>query len=210
MPAEPSNEDGSQQILEANNILEEKIGSTALQALRILIDARVEARFKEFLAEAVVASERSPLALQSKWTSEDEGRDPFESLTAEEIAKLLGISKESVRQREASGELFSINRPARSRCREYPAFQAWDGIAGKPLRDILQILPSGSGAMAFGFFSGKTMDLEDCAPIEILLGRILDKRPLGRGAHRLLQASYYERLACVKGSAVAYRHQVMS
>lgn len=209
MDTDTSDEAGSQRIIEARTILEEEIGAKVLDALQVFVDARIKARLAEFFSGAVEA-ESSPNTIQSMLhLVEEEIRDPFATQTATEIGEQLGVSEEAVQQLEASGELFSIMRPG-GRGREYPAFQAWDGIAGKALADILRLLQPASGAMAFGFFSGKTMDLEDCAPIEILLGKLLAKRPLRQTAHKLLQASYDERLAYVQGSAVAYRHEVRS
>ena len=77
-----------------------------------------------------------------------------------------------MRVRERAGELFSVLRTGRKRGREYPAFQAWSGIAGKPLAKVLAALGSASGAVAYGFFTSPTDLLGGVTPIEVLIGKL--------------------------------------
>lgn len=60
------------------------------------------------------------------------GDDPMRGFYAVELGSSLGSpSDETVRQRERAGELFSVLRPGRGLCREYPAFQAWPATPGQ-------------------------------------------------------------------------------
>lgn len=93
--------------------------------------------------------------------------DPVEPLTAAALGQALGnVSEEMVRAREQAGQLFSIVRPARNRGREYPAFQAWRGVAGEPLAKVLVILRAHGGTAAYGFFTSPNTELAGLTPIE--------------------------------------------
>jgi hypothetical protein len=131
--------------------------------------------------------------------------DPIEPLSAAELGQALGgLSDETVRQRERAGELFSVLRPGRKRGREYPAFQAWPGIAGEPLTKVLVTLRPSSASAAYGFFTSPTDLLAGLTPIEATLGRLTSARALDADATDLLAAAQAVRIAAVMKAAEAY------
>jgi len=109
-----------------------------------------------------------------------------------------------VRLRERAGELFSVLRPGRKRGREYPAFQAWPGIAGKPLAQVLAALGPARGAAAYGFFTSPTDLLGGRTPIEELTGKLTIARDLEAEVQELLSAEAAERQRAVEDAAHAY------
>jgi hypothetical protein len=129
-------------------------------------------------------------------------RDPAEALSAVDLAKLLGVTDETVRNREAAGELFSILRPGRKRGREYPAFQAWEGVAGAPLKEILTALDRPAGPVAYAFFTSAQDTLAGLSPVEALVG--LTPREVSPEAQEFLRAGAPERLAVVVQAAQSY------
>lgn len=129
-------------------------------------------------------------------------RDPAEALSAAQLAALLGVTDETVRNREAAGELFSILRPGRKRGREYPAFQAWEGVAGSPLKEILTALDRPSGPVAYAFFTSPQDTLGGLSPLETLVG--LTPREVSPEAQEFLCAGAPERLAVVVQAAQTY------
>ena len=134
--------------------------------------------------------------------------DATAPLTALELGQALGVSDQTVRGRERAGELFSILRPGRRRGVEYPAFQAWPGIAGEPLAKTLAALASPGGTrasstLAYAFFSGRTELLGGLTPIEVLLGRPTTARDLEPDVRALLAATATERLEAVVRAAQA-------
>jgi hypothetical protein len=82
-----------------------------------------------------------------------EGRDPVRPLSATELGDALGLSEEAVLSAERVGKFFSIVRPNRGLSREFPEFQAWHGIAGKPLEQVLAALGRPTGPIAYAFFT---------------------------------------------------------
>lgn len=133
--------------------------------------------------------------------------DPSEPLSASALGERLNVGEEQILEREASGVLFSIVRPARMRGREYPAFQAWPGIAGVPLAQILKVLgaPATGGPAAYGFFTSKNDLLVDLTPIEVMVGRLTLQRAVDLLAQRLLASTQAIRFNAVMGAARAYR-----
>ena len=129
-------------------------------------------------------------------------RDPAEALSAVQLAAVLGVTDETVRNREAAGELFSILRPGRKRGREYPAFQAWEGVAGAPLKDILAALGRPTGPVAYAFFTSAQDTLAGLSPLEALVG--LTPREVSPEAQEFLRAGAPERLAVVVQAAQTY------
>jgi hypothetical protein len=106
--------------------------------------------------------------------------------------------------RERAGELFSVLRPGRKRGREYPAFQAWQDIAGKPLAQVLAALGPASGTAAYGFFTSPTDLLCGLTPIEALTGKLTNPRDLEPEVRKFLSADAVERLKAVEEAARAY------
>ncbi len=130
--------------------------------------------------------------------------DPISPLSADELGKALGVNEEAVRLREQAGELFSIVRLQRSRDREYPAFQAWPGVAGEPLAQVLAILRDHSGTAAYGFFTSPNEELAGLTPIEVLVARVTHPRKLDKHTASLLSAPNNERVEAVLEAASAY------
>lgn len=129
-------------------------------------------------------------------------RDPAEALSAAQLAAVLGVTDETVRNREAAGELFSILRPGRKRGREYPAFQAWEGVAGAPLKEILIALGRPSGPVAYAFFTSPQDTLGGLSPLEALVG--LTPREVSPEAQEFLRSGAPERLEAVVQAAQTY------
>jgi hypothetical protein len=134
--------------------------------------------------------------------------DPVAPLSAAEMGQALGLHEQSVRTRERAGELFAILRPGRKRGGEYPAFQAWPGIAGEPLAKTLAALASGqpvgmraASTLAYTFFTSRTELLGGLTPIEVLLGRLTQARVLEAEVQALLGAPAAERLEAVVRAA---------
>jgi hypothetical protein len=130
---------------------------------------------------------------------------PTQPLSATELGQALGgLSDETVRVRERAGELFSVLRPGRKRGREYPAFQAWNGIAGEPLAKVLAALGSTSGTVAYGFFTSPTDLLGGLSPLEVLIGKLTNPRTVEPEVRQLLAGGAVERLQAVEHAARAY------
>lgn len=99
-------------------------------------------------------------------------------VTGKEFAVLLNITEEAVRLRYQNGKLISIIREGRERGRGYPVFQAWPGIDGPPLEQILPALgylgPSqgsvSGAAQVYQFFTGTHELLGGLTPIQVLTG----------------------------------------
>jgi hypothetical protein len=97
------------------------------------------------------------------------GRDWAERLSLSELATRLGLSEEEIKRRETTNELFSIIW-GRGSLRVYPAFQAWDCLAGGKLRHILLALGEPSGPAAYGFFTSPLDALCGLSPLQVLDG----------------------------------------
>lgn len=102
--------------------------------------------------------------------------EPGKLISGSELSEMLGVSEEAVRQRLQAGKLIAILSAGRERGRGFPIFQAWDGIAGAPLEQILKALDyEGPGkavdaAGAFQFFVSRNDLLGDFTPVEVLTG----------------------------------------
>jgi len=133
--------------------------------------------------------------------------DPVEPLSAAELGARLALHEQTVRTRERDGKLFSILRAGRRRGQEFPAFQAWPGVAGEPLERVLAALvPDGEsdpvpGPQAYGFFTSPTDLLAELAPLEVLIGRTQSERSLSAAAHAALALPAPERVALVVKTA---------
>ena len=175
-----------------------------LELLQSLLEVTVDARLLQQNIEFLRALEGSgPVAISVAPGSL--AVDPLEPLSAADLGRALGeLSDETVRQREKAGELFSVLRPGRKRGREYPAFQAWPGIAGEPLAKVLSALTPGSSTVAYGFFSSPTDLLGGLTPVEALLGRLTDQRELDAETQALMNAPTGERLHAVVKAAEAH------
>lgn len=123
-----------------------------------------------------------------------------EGLSANSLANALGIPESEIQIGEKAGKLFSFVRPQRGPEREYPAFQAWPGITGEPLRRVLAALEYPPGPTAYGFFSSPTDTLAGLSPLELLLG-ISGRSAIDSAACELLNRSVADRIAIVIDAA---------
>jgi hypothetical protein len=104
---------------------------------------------------------------------------PGKLISGNALAQMLGISEEAVRQRLQAGKLIAIISAGRERGRGFPIFQAWEGIAGAPLEQILRAMgyqgPGGAvdAADAFLFFTGRNDLLGNFTPVEVLTGAVV-------------------------------------
>lgn len=130
--------------------------------------------------------------------------DVTKCFNAREMGESLGgLGEDSVRIRERDRKLFAIMRPGRRRGREYPAFQTWDGIVGKPLERVLKALSDAGGGETYGFFTSPNDLLDGLTPIEVLLGKRTNEASVSADALALLAAKSDERIAAVEAAAQA-------
>ena len=168
--------------------------------VEVTVDARVVQRQIQF--RSAIEDVQEDIAQRERQAP---SANPAQPLSATELGQALGgLSDETVRQRERAGELFSVLRPGRKRGREYPAFQAWQDIAGKPLAQVLAALGRASGTAAYGFFTSPTDLLGGLTPIETLTGKLTNPRELEPEVQELLSADAVERLKAVISGAQAY------
>ena len=125
--------------------------------------------------------------------------------SASEFGRALGgLNEEEVRQPERTGAVFSVQMSGRQRGREYPAFQSWSGIAGRPLAAVIEVLKELGGAAAYAFFSARNRDLADLTPVELLWGATTRSRQLSAQASDLLKLSADERLDITLAAAQVF------
>ena len=172
---------------------------SVLELLQSFVETQVEARISlQRELDRVVWIEQS---LQEKERAQ---LAPVEPLTATELAQRLNVGPETIRRREREGELFSILRPGRQRGREYPAFQAWPGIAGQPLKAAMAPLRDLGGPSIYGFFTSPIDLLGGLTPIEALCGELTSQRELDQDALDFLGNQPAVRLAAVVRAAEAF------
>jgi hypothetical protein len=180
------------------------IAPPVLELLQSWFEVTVDAR----VVQQQIELQRVIDSLQGELATRDDAvatADPTQPLSAAELGQALGgLTDETVRQRERAGELFSIMRPGRKRGREYPAFQAWPGVTGQPLAQVMSALGGASGTAAYGFFTSPTDLLGGLTPIEAMLGRLTTRRGIEPSARDLLNASAEERLQAVIKTAQAH------
>lgn len=171
---------------------------SVLELLQSFVETQVEARIslqreldRVVWIEQSLQEERAQLA-------------PVEPLTATELAQRLNVGPETIRRREREGALFSILRPGRQRGREYPAFQAWPGIAGQPLKAAMAPLRDLGGPSVYGFFTSPTDLLGGLTPVEALCGQLTSQRELDQDALDFLGNQPAVRLAAVVRAAEAF------
>lgn len=191
-----------------------KVPSTTVRRLNALVEREVVEKMILTLSEFLVsydpgslltvqyAMERAERALRGPGVQ----RDPFELLDAHDLGQRLGgVSDQTVRQREQQGRLFSMLKAGRLRGREYPAFQAWEGIAGAPLASVLQALGPPDGAAAYTFFATRSEDSAMLTPVEILHGYAGEGAgTLSKDAEAILGMPHERRLAGVEALARAF------
>ena len=180
-------------------LLQAGIPSSVLELLQSWVEVTVDVRF----VYRQIELKRAMDSIQGGGTagSDDTARpDASALLSAAQLGKALGdLGDEIVRVRERAGELFSVLRPGRKRGREYPAFQAWPGVAGQPLARTLTALGPVSSAHVYSFFTSPTSLLCGLTPVEALLGKLTARTDPGLGldAQVLLAAPAEERLKAV-------------
>lgn len=96
---------------------------------------------------------------------------PMHLLTAAELGFELHLGDQMVNRLRHGGYLYGYLPDGRKRGRVYPAFQAWAGIYGEPLRQVLQALGSAQGWQMDEFFAGEPLALGGVTPVEALLGQ---------------------------------------
>ena len=179
------------------------LDASVLELLQSWVEVTVDARVlqRQIDLKRAIDSVQGEMSVQEPAAP---AADPVHPLSAAELGQALGgLGDETVRQRERAGELFSILRTGRKRGREYPAFQAWPGIAGEPLTKVLSALGAISGTVAYGFFTSPTDLLGGLTPIEALLGRPTSARQLAAETRELLAAAPGERLTAAVEAAHA-------
>lgn len=82
---------------------------------------------------ATDGTDETPTVQQADGEASVHVDDPLELLSAQQIARALGVDESSVTTLELSGEIFAIRRVGAANKQGYPAFQAWPGVAGAPL-----------------------------------------------------------------------------
>ncbi len=177
------------------------LDTSIIELLRSWVEVTVDARAlqRQIEVQRVLDSVQGEIALV---VPDALVEDPVKSLSAAELGEALGgLGDETVRQRERAGTLFSVLRPGRKRGREYPAFQAWPGVAGEPLELVLAALGPVSGVAAYGFFTSPTDLLGGLTPIEALVGRLTTLRDVDVETQLLLTAPASQRLEAVEKAA---------
>jgi len=174
-----------------------------LALLRSWMDVKMSAELSrqpellDLMGEAEAAGQQDTPVVTDK--------DPTQPLTAIEMGQALGgLGEDTVRVRERGGDLFAILRPGRKRGREYPAFQAWPGVTGAPLTQLLSVLGRSDGPAAYGFFTSPNDLLLGLTPIEALAGVLTLQRGLGSAANTFLAEPHAVRLQAVLAAAHAY------
>lgn len=134
-----------------------------------------------------------------------ENMDPAEGLSLAAFSSLLGLTEDAVKSKELAGKFLSMRRPNSGGAREYPAFQAWRGIRGRPLESVLEALGHPPGPQAYAFFTSPQDNLCGLTPIEILQGFSPGETPCIE-ILECLAKSPWERLEIVLSAARAYSH----
>lgn len=169
--------------------------------LQILLDAAV----KELLVTNNALTEMAATAARQLVGH------PGKLVSGTELAVMLYVSEEAVRQRHQAGKLIAILREGRERGRGFPVFQSWAGVAGAPLEQILGALgyrgptvqPAPlDAADAFQFFTSRNEFLGGFTPVEVLTGAGLHDSA-DQEASDFLDRPYEERLDLVTSVARA-------
>lgn len=159
----------------------------------------------EDVVQELVSTKSALTQLATSVTRELVG-EPGKLVSGNELAQMLGVSEEAVRQRHQAGKLIAILTEGRERGRGFPIFQAWEGIAGATLEQVLKAIgydgPGSSvdAADAFQFFVSRNELLGDFTPVEVLTGAGLPN-PEDIEAAEFLAKPYQERLEFVTNVA---------
>jgi hypothetical protein len=179
-------------------LLQQGFDENILTLLNQVIDMRV-AQQVGLLVDAAQRAEQEPRQEHIPRV------DPSLMLTAAEFGtRLGGLSDETVRQREKSGQLFSVLPEGRHRGREYPAFQLLPGIAGESLQALLRVLGDLGGALIYQFMTSPNDALDGLSPLQLLI-----KEPDGdEAATSLLALPNAQRLDAVLNCAVDFHSEM--
>lgn len=133
---------------------------------------------------------------------------PMRHLTAAEIGYELHLGDQMVNRLRLAGHLYGYLPDGRRRGRVYPAFQAWGGIFGEPLHQVLLAIGEAEDGQIDDFFDGDIPALGGITPVEALLGRAFLHRgePSGQ-AGEVLGQSPAQRLARVVDAAKAWANR---
>ncbi|HLH36237.1 MAG TPA: hypothetical protein VKX41_16310 [Alloacidobacterium sp.] len=102
------------------------------------------------------------------------------ALTSEQVAEILGISRQAVDKRRAADQLLALTQGRRGY--SYPSFQFEDGKTISGLEEVLAALKDLDPWMQMVFFSSPHERLEGKTPIEILKrGRASDVKAAASG-----------------------------
>lgn len=132
--------------------------------------------------------------------------NPGKLVSGNDLAQMMGVSEEAVRQRLRAGKLIAILTAGRERGRGFPIFQAWSGIAGAPLEQILKAMgyndpgKAVDAADAFQFFIGRNDLLSNFTPVEVLTGACVS-HPADTEAAEFFAKPHQERLEFVTSVA---------
>jgi DNA-binding transcriptional regulator YiaG len=138
-------------------------------------------------------------------TASQQAGDPA-FLSAAEFARRLRVSDQTVRNLERDGKIFSVLTAGRERGRQYPTFQLYEGVRGRPLETLLAVLHELPGAARYQFCTTPQDVLGGHAPVVVLLGTPAAARDVDRPEpDAVLDRSDDERLALVLEAARTYR-----
>ena len=126
--------------------------------------------------------------------------------SAADLAHMLGIDEEEVRQRVSDGRLYALHDREQHQA-EYPLYQGLPGVAGHPIETIMALFHAAMNDPANGlhsdgvasFFRTPNDLLMWATPLEVLLGHRLYDDRTEPGAMRLFQRGPDVRLAAVIG-----------
>lgn len=172
---------------------------------RVELQILLEAAVKELLVTNSALTEMAATAARQLVGH------PGKLVSGTELAVMLDVSEEAVRQRHQAGKLIAILREGRERGRGFPVFQSWAGVAGAPLEQILGALgyrgPTVQAAPldaadAFQFFTSRNEFLGGFTPVEVLTGAGLHD-PADQEASDFLDRPYEESLDLVTSVARA-------
>lgn len=181
------------------------LSRSIIELLQSWMEVTVETRVLQRQLEIEAVLEEVTHKISKQVAEEAQMADSERWVSATEMGKALGgISDEAVRNRERNGELFSILRSGRKRGREYPTFQSWRGIVGRPLTTTLKALDTQDGAHAYSFFTSPTDLLGGLTPIEVMVGRAPRSGNIEDEAWLVLEAGAEARVETVIRAAQTY------
>lgn len=95
------------------------------------------------------------------------------TLSSEEAAETLGLSRQAVDKRRRAGKLLALSFGKRGY--RYPVFQFVDGDVLPGLDRVLAELADQDGWSRLAFFVNRRSDLRDKSPVSLLKRRVVDR-----------------------------------